>query len=546
MVQANPYLSNMRFGKRGLDGRINWAPPNDGRQLVAHVDTFINRYSSIASVYRDADEALIDDRDNARYMRNDLGIRECIDSRQRSVSLLGWHLQPEDDKSEDQTTFCSMLEKIIRKISHFTEYRWSCQNAIWYGKYGIQHRWGVQVIDNKSVYLPTPRHQDDFGWQPLHGDKLVFRQKPIGWGNMPPGGYEGQLGIRVGGNFGLGDVINGRWKVESVQSQVQPTDYGLAYFLTPAERRLMLVHKHHIEDAAYEDGLRAGSMYGIGIRSVIYWEWKQKQETLAYMMEYLERMSGGIQIWKYPSGNKQAEDAATAAAENYNSGQQHILLVPVPPGDVGEYGVEVNEPGFGGIEVVQQLVEGYFSHRIKRYILGQVLSSEAEATGLGSGVAELHLDTLLQIIRSDAINLEETLTSDLVATIIKVNVEKKVFADPGFLPRFTIETEEPDIDKKLEAVAQMMDRGLKVASKPVYEMIGMEPPGPDDEIIAMPQNANPMPLSMDGDGNVPDPADKNGPPADPEKNGKPEPVQRYKRNGFHRSSLPGTGMRFRK
>jgi hypothetical protein len=111
---------------------------------------------------------------------------------------------------------------------------------------------------------------------------------------------------------------------------VEPTDFGLGYFLSPAERRLLLIHKHHVEDATYEDGVRAGSIYGVGIRSVIYWEWRQKQETMAFLMEFLERMAGGILVWKYPQGNPQAHDAAKSAAEGFNSGQQHVLLVPVP------------------------------------------------------------------------------------------------------------------------------------------------------------------------------------------------------------------------
>jgi phage gp29-like protein len=61
-----------------------------------------------------------------------------------------------------------------------------------------------------------------------------------------------------------------------------------------------------------------------------------------------------------------------------------------------------------------------------------VLSSESAATGLGSGVANLHLDTLLQILKSDATNLEETLTSDLLDSILRVNVQKGIWHDPGF------------------------------------------------------------------------------------------------------------------
>jgi phage gp29-like protein len=475
-VRNQSLMSGVTYGQRRRDGgQVDWTAPNRGKYPVSHVDTFLNRYTSLASVYRDYDEALLDDRSNARFMRNDVGIRECLDSRQRSVALLNWHIEPENSSSADQREFCSLLEAICRRISHFTEYRRNCQHAIWYGKYGIQHRWGVQIVNNRSVWMPTPRHQDDWGWKPLNGDKLVFRQqrpdRPL-----QPGEYEGQVGIRVGNRYSVGDVINGRWKV-------QPTDYGLGYFLSPNERRLLLIHKHHIEDADYADGVRAGSIYGVGIRSVIYWEWYQKQETMAFLMEFLERMAGGIQVWKYPQGNQQAHDEAKSAAEGYNSGEQHILLVPVPVGDTGQYGVEIIDPGFQGVETLHQLLTQYFGHRIKRYILVQVLSSESEATGMGSGVAELHADTLLQILQSDSANLEETLTSDLLGSIIQINVQKGLWSEPGFRPRFVIQTEQADIDKQLQAWTSLLDRGLSFRKRDLYQLVGAAIPGPGDDVL---------------------------------------------------------------
>jgi hypothetical protein len=88
-------------------------------------------------------------------MRNDVGIRECLDSRQRSVALLNWHIEPEDESSSDQREFCSLMESICRRISHFTEYRENCQHAIWYGKYAIQHRWGAQIVGGPLIWMPT-------------------------------------------------------------------------------------------------------------------------------------------------------------------------------------------------------------------------------------------------------------------------------------------------------------------------------------------------------------------------------------------------------
>jgi phage gp29-like protein len=518
MELRNPGLiPGVTAGKRRPNGGgIDWAPPNQGQYPVRHVDTFINRYTSLSNVYRDSDEALLDSRDNARFMRNDIGIRECLDSRQRSVALLNWHLAPEDDRSHDQQEFCKKLEKAIRSISHFTEYRRNAQHAIWFGKYGIQHSWGIKPIAGRSWYVPLGRHQDDWGWRPLNGDKIVFRQLRAD-AELPAGSYEGQMGIRVGYRYQPGQIINNRWKVE-------PTDYGLAYFLSPAERRLMLVHKHHIEDASYDDGLRAGSIHGVGIRSVIYWEWFQAKETMAFLMEFIGRMAGGIQVWKYPLGNEEARKQTIAAAENYNSEQEHVVLVPVPAGDVGQYGVEIIDPGFQGIDTLHQLLTTYFGHRIKRYIMGQILTSEAEATGMGSGVAELHADTYLQILKSDSIGHEETMTSDLVASIIKINVARRVIADPGFLPRFTVETEEADVDKISEAWGTWADRGLKLDTKALYELIGAAMPTSDDIPFqstkagggAQPGEAQP---GMGGDPNAPqqagDDASAMGPPAEP-------------------------------
>lgn len=461
-------------GQRQADGSLTWTRLRSSGYPVQRADTFMHRFSSLGSVYRDYDEALLDSRDNARSMRNDVGIRECLDSRQRSVAMLNWRIQPENDASTSQREFCQLLERVCARISHFTEYRRNCQHAIWYGKYAIQHRWGTQEIDGRPICMPAPKHQDDWGWQPLSGDKLVFRQPASS--PFRAGAYEGQMGIRVGHGYREGDVIKGRWRVE-------PTDFGLAYFLSPSERRLLLVHKHQIEDAAYEDGIRAGSIHGIGLRSVIYWEWIQKQETMAFLMEFLERMAGGIQIWKYPQGNLQAHEEVKAAAEAYSSGQEHILLVPVPAADSGQFGVEVIDPGFQGVETLHRLLTEYFGHRIKRYILGQVLSSESEATGMGSGVADFHSQTLLQILKSDATALEETLTGDLLGSLVRINVQKGHWRDPGFRPRFVIETEQPDVEKRLEAWTKLIDRGLQFRTSDLYSLVGAAIPGDDDPVL---------------------------------------------------------------
>ncbi len=86
--------------------------------------------------------------------------------------------------------------------------------------------------------------------------------------------------------------------------------------------------------------------------------------------------------------------------------------------------------------------------KMKRYILGQTLTSEAEATGLGSGVADAHLATFADIVAYDARNLEETLTEDFVLPIQRWNFPKS----DRFYMRFVIDTESPDAEGKLKAI----------------------------------------------------------------------------------------------
>jgi phage gp29-like protein len=457
-------------------GRIRFMPPNFGEFPVSHISTFQGYYGSAAKVYRDYDEAIKASLDNARYMRNDCGVMECIEARQRAVCLLNWHIEPEDEKSQEQKELCEALTKILQRIRRFTEYRYNLMHAIWYGKYAIQHRFGWQDVGGKMRLLPTPRHRDDTGWLPINGDKLVFRHDAT---NIPNDGYFGQMGIRVGQHYSAGDTLMDRHRIEA-------TERGMAYFLSPWQRNLLAVHKHTIEDAAYEDGIDAGTIHGVGIRSRIYWEWVQKQESLAFLMEYLERSAGGIELWHFPAGNAQAKAEVEEAAKKRIGNGRNLMLVPIPMGDDGhQYGVQVIEPGMAGIDTLHSILTDYFGHRIKRYILGQVLSSEAEATGLGSGVAELHLDTLMQIIRYDAQNLEETLTFELLRQIQTFNFPKSA----GIHLTFRVDTESPDVEKKLEAWARAYEMGCRLRERDVMDMIGAAMPAAEDRVLQKPDEA---------------------------------------------------------
>ena len=205
--------------------------------------------------------------------------------------------------------------------------------------------------------------------------------------------------------------------------------------------------------------------------------------ALAWLMEFLERSAFGIELWYYPAGNPQGrEEMKQAAAERVGPGK-NILLIPRPPGVEGAaFGVERIEPSMAGAQVLKEILTDFFGHQIKRYILGQTLTTEAHATGLGSNLASIHLDTFLQIVRYDAINLQETLTEQLVRRLVAWNWPH---LDPTAF-RFIIELEKDDTRERLEGIRAAFDMGLKIKAAEIRDLLNLSQPAEDEEFLQNP------------------------------------------------------------
>jgi len=138
------------------------------------------------------------------------------------------------------------------------------------------------------------------------------------------------------------------------------------------------------------------------------------------------------------------------------------------------------EPNTAAIQCLQQIVHTFFEHQIKRYIMGQILSSESAATGLGSGVADLHQDTFYQIVNSDAVNLEETITTELLAPLTHFNFP---VTSAGVRLYFKIDTKAAESQKRLAAFKTAWDIGAKIRSQDILDTIGATLPQPGDDVL---------------------------------------------------------------
>jgi DNA-directed RNA polymerase specialized sigma subunit len=489
--------------------RTPGAPPMYGEDAVPHLMTFQSIVGSFSRAYINPDEAMRDSIDNAHLMEKDVGLLESVECRQRLTALLDWEIVPEDEKCQYQVSLAQELQKIIGRIRNFTKYRMWLMKAIWSGRSGIQHKYGYTRVNGSMRMMPTPLHRDHNGWMPINGDKLIFRYED-GLHTSDAGAYPHQMGIKVGVNPGGGKLrIHRDYKTEPVAD-------GMAVFLKPYERDTFCVHKHMIEDADFHHSYFAGSIHGVGIRSKIYWEWFLKQEAFAFLMQYLERSAGGIEVWTYPMGDPKALEATKKAAMEKMANGRNIVFFPKPMGDDSDaYKFEVIEPGAMGLDIMQGIIENYFGGRLKRYILGQELSTEAKATGMGSGVAEAHMDTLSQIVNFDARNLEETLTHELVRYIQQLNFPETL----GWHMRMSLKTEDDKTQERMEALNSAYQMGARIAESEVFKTLGLSAPTSGEKILSM-QSQQPggipgMPGmdGMDPMGGMPPGAD---PSADPE------------------------------
>ena len=443
---------------------IPMAAPDFGRFVLPHPITFVGKQSTIAHIYRNPDEAVQRAFGQEWKMRRDPVIMAPLEARQRAVALLNWHLEVEDEKDPQQKELQTELTSIITRCFNFTEYRRCLLEAIWYGRYGVQHKFGFSMVGGKRRCVVKD-------WRPINGDKLVFRYDD-GSGQYT----DDEIGIKVTPVYGTHDALAGDRILEM-------TDRGMAYFLEPWERSMIAIHRHIIEDGDYDDPISAGRVQGVGVRDRIWWCWYQKQETMAQMMEVIDRTGSGITIYWYPAGDNSAKEEMLDLAEKQR--HENVLVMPRMSGDpTGDaYGIERVEPTATGMQMLKEVVHEFFGHQIVRYIAGQTLSSESQAMGIGSGAADFQSETWGQIVRYDAIKLEETITHELIDRALKPFNFPWAADIPVW---FRVDTQSPESHKKLEAIKYGWDMGLRVKASDVMDVIGLSLPGDDDETLQNP------------------------------------------------------------
>jgi len=232
---------------------------------------------------------------------------------------------------------------------------------------------------------------------------------------------------------------------------------------------------------------KTGYLGRAGLFRAVLWPFLYKAYSIGDFAEFLETYGLPIIVGKYMAGASEAEKSTLLRAV---STLGHDARAIMPEGMALEIQQIASSGGSGNKHLdMVAWAEGAQS----KAILGQVLSAEAKATGMGSGVADLHAEVRRDILVSDARQLAGTLTRDLVYPLIALN--RSGIDGLRRCPRWVFDTGKAE-DLKLYATALplLAAGGARIPVSWVHEKLRIPEADEGEAVFGVP----PSPAGGDG------------------------------------------------
>lgn len=423
------------------------------------------------------DEALRHARTSALTMRRDAFLMSLLQERKLAVASIPWELEVPDEKDPRQRLVRDTLKRAIEGIADLRRIIYALLEAVWYGRYAVEVEWDWIQIHGKKIMTVVD-------WFPINGDKL-------GWQ------FDGTPYVLV--NSGV--INNQRSDIELINT----TAGGQGFLLKGTWRDHFLIHRHEMDDADYFDGEQAAGVWGVGVRSRIFWMDYVRRNYREWIDTFLERVGLGITVWYYDAANPAALGAVQNAAK-VQSRRANLFVPLFTDGKGSPKGLlERIETPVNGVDALRMLTEN-IEQKIERFVVGQEASSKNDgSTGLGNAEgAKFQVDTKRQITLFDAHNLAETLTGNarhpgLVYLMQRWSFPETMPDKPdGFAVKFKFVVESAESEKKLAAIEKLVSFGIPVKADEARKAAGVTKPDPGDELIEMPQPGMGGPPGMPG------------------------------------------------
>jgi phage gp29-like protein len=159
---------------------------------------------------------------------------------------------------------------------------------------------------------------------------------------------------------------------------------------------------------------KTGYLGRMGLHRVLVWPFLYKAYGLGDFAEFLETYGLPIVVGKYYQGASAEEKASLMRAVTALGHDARAIM----PADMQ---LEIQKITGGGDSTPHLAMMGWADDSMSKAILGQVLSASAKATGMGSGVADLHGEVRDDIRDADARQIAGTITRDVIYAMLALN-----------------------------------------------------------------------------------------------------------------------------
>ncbi len=426
--------------------RLETPTPYEGMQMVvrpqrpfavghrsAHFDTL---FANFIDLVNDPSRARLRDPDVANRMRQDLQILGCLNVRKLATIQLRREFVPANS-TPGAKLVAERFSRLWKQQYRETEALNNMLDAI---LDGITIQEVLWKLNEDDYTLGIGR------MYPCYKDRFVFSKT-------------GQLALLTRHNVFYGDLVH-PWQ--------------------------FVKHVYNPSGGSYRNPQDEGRIYwGQGLEDSIYPNYYFKTVVLNLYTRWLQRLSSGVLVARYPYKNPDARSVALELLEAYQEDEE----LAYPSGE--EWDLEVKEATRAPAETYLSFIE-YMDRQLSKAILGSTLIIDQGDVGSQS-LGEVHERTTFgRITEFDRVGLIETINTELVPVIGALN---KI--PPELFPKFDMPIDEtnPGSLQILEAYQLLQSLGFDVTAEMITEKTGFRTAKPGETLLAVPQA---MMMGQDG------------------------------------------------
>ncbi|MDR2186999.1 MAG: DUF935 domain-containing protein [Azonexus sp.] len=240
---------------------------------------------------------------------------------------------------------------------------------------------------------------------------------------------------------------------------------------------------------------KTGYLGRMGLYRALVWPFIYKAYSLGDLAEFLETYGLPIVLGKFYQGANDEEKASLMRAVTAIGHDARAIM----PADMS---IEIQKVTGSGDSAPHLAMIDWADRAQSKAILGQTTSSEAKATGMGSGVADLHAEVRDDIRNADARQIAGTITRDLIYPLLALN--RGGLDSLARCPRMVFDTGAPeDMAAFAEALPKLVGIGMKIAPAWAHEKLKIPEAAAGEEIL---QAASAMPPMLPEEAPEPPPA----------------------------------------